>query len=164
MCAGDDEQWMRKAIEVARSKGSDPASSPIGCVIVLDGKIIAAERNQTYKLPDATAYAEMMAIRRACESIGKLELRGATLYSTLQPCGMCTMASIWLKVRRVVNDAGRDDVHRMYFEAKHVDTLGFTTDAYRDDIEIDGGCLADKCAALYYPPDADLPVGEQAKL
>lgn len=114
MCAGDDEQWMRKAIEVARSKDSDPASSPLGCVIVLDGKIIAAERNQTYKLPDATAYAEMMAIRRACESIGKLELRGATLYSTLQPCGMCTMASIWLKVRRVVNGAGRDDVHRMY--------------------------------------------------
>ena len=58
-------------------------------------KVIAAERNQTKELPDATAYAEMMAIRRAYEQTGELELRGATLYSTLQPCGMCTMASIW---------------------------------------------------------------------
>lgn len=42
MANEDDEQWMRRAIEVARSKGSDPASSPLGCVIVRDGKVIAA--------------------------------------------------------------------------------------------------------------------------
>ena len=120
-----DEHWMQMAIDVARSKGSDPSTSPLGCVIVLDGRVIAAERNQTKELPDATAHAEMMAIRRACEQTGELELRGATLYSTLQPCGMCTMASIWSKVGRVVYGAGRNDVHPMYFEAKHVDTLGF---------------------------------------
>jgi tRNA(adenine34) deaminase len=162
--ADDDERWMRRAIEIARSKGSDPASSPLGSVIVQDGREIAAERNQTKELPDATAHAEMMAIRRACESTGELELRGATLYSTLQPCGMCTMASIWSKVGRVVYGAGRDDVHPMYFEARHVDTLGFISDAYRDDIEIEGGCLAAECAELYYGPDADLPEKEQANL
>lgn len=160
----DDERWMRLAIEVARSKGSDPADSPLGSVIVLDGRVIAAERNQTEELPDATAHAEMMAIRRGCESSGALELRGATLYSTLQPCGMCTMASIWSKVGRVVYGAGRSDVHPMYFEAKHVDTLSFIAGAYRDDITIEGGCLREECAALYYPPDADLPVDEQANL
>jgi tRNA(adenine34) deaminase len=159
-----DEDWMRRAIEVARSKGSDPASSPLGCVIVLDGREIAAERNQTHELPDATAHAEMMAIRRACESTGELELRSATLYSTLQPCGMCTMASIWSKVRRVVYGAGRGDVHSMYFEARHLDTLSFIGEAYRDDITIEGGCLREECAALYYPPDADLPLEEQANL
>ncbi len=160
----DDEKWMRMAIEVARSKGSDPSTSPLGSVIVLDGRVLAAERNQTEELPDATAHAEMMAIRRACEGEGELELRGATLYSTLQPCGMCTMASIWSKVERVVYGAGRDDVHPMYFEARHVDTLGFIADAYRDDIVIQGGCLREECAALYYPPDADLPEDEQANL
>ncbi len=160
----EDEKWMRMAIEVARSKGSDPSTSPLGSVIVLDGRVIAAERNQTHELPDATAHAEMMAIRRGCEGEGALELRGATLYSTLQPCGMCTMASIWSKVGRVVYGAGRDDVHPMYFEAKHVDTLGFIADAYRDDIVIEGGCLRAECAELYYPPDADLPVEEQANL
>lgn len=160
----DDEKWMRMAIEVARSKGADPSTSPLGSVIVLDGRVLAAERNQTEELPDATAHAEMMAIRRACEGEGDLELRGATLYSTLQPCGMCTMASIWSKVGRVVYGAGRDDVHPMYFEARHVDTPGFIADAYRDDIVIEGGCLREECAALYYPPDADLPEDEQANL
>ena len=160
----DDERWMREAIAIARSKGSDPSTSPLGCVIVLDGKIIAGERNQTKELPDATAHAEMTAIRRACENTGELELRGATLYSTLQPCGMCTMASIWSKVGRVVYGAGRDDVHEMYFEAQHVDTLTFIGDAYRDDIVIAGGCLRDDCANLYYGHDAELPVDEQANL
>ncbi len=160
----DDERWMRMAIDVARAKGSDPASSPLGAVIVLDGRVLAAERNQTQELPDATAHAEMMAIRRACESTGEMELRGATLYSTLQPCGMCTMASIWSKVGRVVFGAGRDDVHAMYFEARHIDTLSFIADAYRDDVTIEGGCLAAECAELYYPPDADLSADEQANI
>ncbi|AXJ94144.1 MULTISPECIES: nucleoside deaminase [unclassified Sphingomonas] len=160
----DDERWMREAIAIARSKGSDPADAPLGCVIVRDGRIIGGERNQTEELPDATAHAEMMAIRRACEATGELELRGATLYSTLQPCGMCTMASIWSKVGRVVYGAGRDEVHPMYFEARHVDTLSFIADAYRDDIVIEGGVLRDECAQLYYPPDADLSEEEQANL
>lgn len=160
----EDERWMRRAIEIARSKGSDPSSSPLGSVIVLHGAEIAGERNQTKELPDATAHAEMMAIRRACEATGAQELRGATLYSTLQPCGMCTMASIWSKVGRVVYGAGREDVHEMYFEARHIDTLTFIGDAYREDVSIEGGCLRDECAALYYPPCADLPPDEQANL
>jgi tRNA(adenine34) deaminase len=160
----EDERWMRRAIEIARSKGSDPATSPLGCVIVLDGCEIAAERNQTHELPDATAHAEMMAIRRACESTGELELRGATLYSTLQPCGMCTMASIWSKVGCVIYGAGREDVHPMYFKARHVDTPSFIDDAYRDDIVIDGGCLRAECATHYYPPDINLSREEQANL
>lgn len=159
-----DEHWMQMAIDVARSKGSHPSTSPLGCVIVLDGKVLAAERNQTKELPDATAHAETMAIRRACESTGELELRGATLYSTLQPCGMCTMASIWSKVAHVVYGAGRSDVHPMYFEARHVDTLGFIGDAYRDDIQITGGCLREAYAELYYGPDANLSEEEQANL
>ncbi|MFK4875303.1 nucleoside deaminase [Novosphingobium sp. ZW T3_23] len=164
MLTDEDEKWMRRALEIARAKGTDPASSPLGSVIVLDGEMIGGERNQTQELPDATAHAEMMAIRRACEDTGEMELRGATLYSTLQPCGMCTMASIWSKVTRVIYGAGREDVHAMYFEAKHIDTLDFIKEAYRDDIEIVGGCLREECAALYYPPDADLSEEQQANL
>lgn len=160
----DDERWMRRAIEVARSKGSEPSTGPLGSVIVLGGREISAERNQTQELPDATAHAEMMAIRRACESTGEPELRGATLYSTLQPCGMCTMASIWSKVGRVVYGAGREDVHEMYFEARHIDTLSFIADAYRKDIVIEGGCLRDECAKLYYPRDAQLSREQMANL
>jgi tRNA(adenine34) deaminase len=164
MPVANDAFWMRKAIGVATSKGSDPATSPIGAIIVVGDTLIAAERNQCNELHDATAHAEMMAIRRAGAIIGDGDLRGGTLYSTLQPCGMCTMATIWCKVKRVVFGAGRDDVHAMYFEARHVDTLAFVTNAYRDDIVIEGGCLRDACAALYYGPSDDVPRQEQGNI
>ena len=164
MLSAQDEHWMREAIAIARTKGDDPSCSPLGSIIVRGDRVLSAQPNQTQELPDATAHAEMMAIRRACESEGDMELRGATLYSTLQPCGMCTMASIWSKVGRVVYGAGRDDVHAMYFEARHVDTLSFIGDAYRDDIVIEGGCLRAECAALYYGPDDDVPEEEQGNI
>jgi tRNA(adenine34) deaminase len=159
-----DEEYMRLAIGVATSRGSDPSRSPIGCVIVLDGEILAVERNEVAEKHDATAHAEMVAIRRAGARFENGELRGATLYSTLQPCGMCSMASIWSKVGRVVYGAGRGDVHRMYFEARHVNTLDFIAKAYRDDIVIEGGVLRDDCARLYYHPDDDVPADEQGNI
>lgn len=162
--SAQDERWMRRAIEIATKRGRDPRLSPIGAVIVLDGREIAADRNHTNDLCDATAHAEMMAFREAGAAIGKMELRGATLYTTLQPCGMCTMASIWSKIGRIVFGAGRDDVHRMYFEARHVDTLSFISQAYRDDIEIEGGCLAAECATLYFGPDDQVPQDMQGNI
>lgn len=62
---------------------------------------------------DAVAHAEIEATRTAGASIDKRELRGATLYSILQLCGMCTMASIWSKVGRIVYGAVRSDVHQL---------------------------------------------------
>lgn len=164
-----DERWMREAIAVATSKGSDPSTAPIAALIVLDDRIIGSAHNECDTLHDPTAHAEMMAFRQAGAAVANAtntggELRGATLYSTLQPCGMCTMASIWSKVARVVYGAGRGDVHEMYFEARHVDTLAFIGDAYRDDIEITGGVLRRECAKLYYPPDAALSDAEKANL
>jgi tRNA(adenine34) deaminase len=157
----DDERYMRRAIAVATERGDDPSLSPIGCVIVKDGEVIAAERNHVDDHHDATAHAEIMAMRAAGAALGDHELRGAVLYSTLQPCGMCTMASIWSKVGRVVFGAGREDVHRMYFEDRHVDTLSFIADAYRDDITVEGGVLRDECARLYFRPGDDVPEAEQ---
>ena len=128
---------------------------------MLDGEVIAAERNHVDEHQDCTAHAEMEAIRAAGRGRRNGELRGAVLYSTLQPCGMCTMASIWSKVGRIVYGAGREDVHRMYFEARHVDTLGFISDAWRDDVSISGGVLREDCARLYYRPGDDVPDAEQ---
>ncbi len=161
MTDDEDQRFMRQALAVATEKGHDPALSPIGCVIVLDGQVIAAERNHVDEHQDSTAHAEMEAIRAAGRGRASGELRGATLYSTLQPCGMCTMASVWSKVGRVVYGAGREDVHEMYFEARHVDTLAFITDAYREDVTISGGVLRDDCARLYYGPSDPVPESEQ---
>ncbi len=160
----DDVAFMRKALKAATEKGTDPNTSPIGCVIVRDGEILAVARNRVDDDHDPTAHAEIVAIRAAAARLGSANLRGTTLYSTLQPCGMCTMASIWAKVRRIVYGAGRQDVHRMYFEDRHVNTLDFVGDAYREDITIGGGVLRAECARLYYGPDDDPPLEEQGNV
>ncbi len=157
----DDEHFMRVALEVATERGADPSMTPIGCVIVKDGVVLAAERNHVAENHDVTAHAEIMAIRRAGAGFENGDLRGAVLYSTLQPCGMCTMAAIWSKVGRVVFGAGRDEVHEMYFEARHIDTLDFIREAYRRDLSVEGGVLAERCARLYYGPDDDPPKQER---
>jgi tRNA(adenine34) deaminase len=159
-----DETYMRQAIAIATERGIDPSLTPIGAVIVLNGRVIAVERNRTEELCDATAHAEMMAFRAAGREAGEMELRGATLYTTLQPCGMCTMASIWSKVGRIVYGAGRDDVHEMYFEDRNYDMINFVTDAYREDLVVEGGCLRQECAALYFGPDDDVPESEQGNI
>jgi tRNA(adenine34) deaminase len=159
-----DETWMKEALRAATEKGRDPSLNPIGCVIIKNGRLLTSAQNRVAEDHDATAHAEMVAIRSAGAAFEQGELRGATLYTTLQPCGMCTMASIWSKVGRIVYGAGRDDVHRMYFEARHVDTLEFATKAYRDDLVITGGILRDECAKLYYGPDDDPPREQQGNL
>ena len=152
-----DTDFMRRAIALAQEAQSKPGASPIGCVIVLDGRIVGEGHNEVGLRHDPTAHAEMVAIRRACESLGRDDLRGATLYSTLQPCGMCSMASIWTSIRRIVYGAGRAQVHRMYFEDRHLDVLDFIDDAFRRDMSAQGGLLAEQCAGFYYKPTDNPP-------
>lgn len=75
---------------------------------------------------------------------------------------MCTMASIWASVGRIVYGAGRDDVHSMYFEDRHLDTMDFIVDASTNDLTLAGGVLAGECARLYYGADDDVPDDKQA--
>ena len=150
-------RFMALALEKAREKGTDPACQPIGAVIVKDGEVIAAAHNAVDAMKDATAHAEICAIREAGAATGDAELDGSTLYSTLQPCGMCTMASIWAGVNRIVFGAGQEQVHEMYFEDRQLGTFDYIRDAYKDDLSIEGGVMADECATLYYGPDDDPP-------
>ena len=152
-----DARWMKRAIAVAREGEVELGKNPIGCVIVHKGQVIGEACNEVDLRHDATAHAEIVAIGRAGARLKCNELTDAVLYTTLQPCGMCTMASIWAKIGRIVFGAGRDDVHEMYFEDRHLDTVDFIRDAYRDDLSLDGGLMAGECAALYVPPGADIP-------
>ncbi len=159
-----DHRFMARALDLVRRGDKVAGASPIGCVLVLDGDIVAEGHNEVGLRHDPTAHAEIVAIRRACAALERDDLRGATLYSTLQPCGMCTMASIWSAVGRIVYGAGRKDVHRMYFEDRHLDTMNFIHDAYRDDMEVVEGVLRDECAALYWRPWDNPPAEEQANV
>src|SRR6201986_1717562 len=152
-----DADWMRRALVLAREAEATPGKNPIGCLIVLSGRIVGEACNEVDFRHDATAHAEIVAMRRAGKNVKCDELRGAVLYTTLKPCGMCTMASIWAKISRIVYGAGRDDVHEMYFEDRHLKTEDFIRDAFKDDIALEGGLLARECATLYVPPGADVP-------
>ena len=157
----EDTKWMRRAIALANEGEVDPGKNAIGCIIVRDGVVIGEGSNEVELRHDATAHAEIVSMRRAGQKLKSHELRDAVLYTTLQPCGMCTMASIWAKIGRIVYGAGRDDVHEMYFEDRHLDTVDFIRDAFREDLSIEGGLMAEECAALYVPPDAFVPKDEQ---
>jgi tRNA(adenine34) deaminase len=157
-----DDEFMRRAIALAAEGETAPGSGPIGCVIVLDGAIIAEGHNQVVANHDPTSHAEIVAMRRAGAHLGTSRFEGATLYSTLQPCGMCSMASIWAGISRIVYGAGRDQVHEMYFEDRHLGIIDYVRDAFKDDLIVAGGVLAEDCARLYYRPDDDPPAEEQA--
>jgi tRNA(adenine34) deaminase len=106
---------------------SAPGGSPIGCVIVYEGDVIGEGFNEADIHCDRSAHAEIVTIRRAGQHMGSKEFRGATLYTTLQLCGMCSMASIWAKVGRIVYGAGRGNVHSPYFEDRHMNKIDFYT-------------------------------------
>ncbi|MBT0667831.1 nucleoside deaminase [Novosphingobium profundi] len=158
-----DEDWMRRAVELAvERKGRDPANTPIAALVVQAGTLVGEGVNRTAERCDATAHAEIEAFRAAGRATGAMRIEGATLYSTLQPCGMCTMAAIWAGVSRIVYGAGREHVHAMYFEDRHLSTLDFVADAYKDDLSLAGGVLASECAKLYFGPDDEVPEDMQA--
>jgi tRNA(adenine34) deaminase len=159
-----DEDHMRQAIALARQGDRESRCSPIGCVLVLDGEVIATAHNEVEKRCDPSAHAEILAMRAAGARLRRSRFAGAVLYSTLQPCGMCSMASIWAGISRIVYGAERHQVHQMYFEDRDFDIVDFVRNAYKDDLQITGGLLGPECASLYYGPDDDPPRGEQANL
>ncbi len=75
--------------------------TPVGAVVVLDGRIVARAGNETRLGFDPTAHAEMLAIRRACRALAQERLVGADLYVTLEPCAMCAAAISFARIRRL---------------------------------------------------------------
>ena len=96
-----DEKWMKEAIKQAE-KAKKLDEVPIGCVIVLDGKIIARGYNRRNTDHTSLAHAEMMAIKKACKKMRDWRLEKCTLYVTLEPCQMCAGAIVQSRVKRVV--------------------------------------------------------------
>ena len=146
------ERFMRRAIAQARRGRRLPGGAQVGCVIVEAGAVVASGHTEVELRFDPTAHAEIVTLRQRGRRARASEFPGATLYCTLQPCGMCTLACVWAKVSRVVYGAGRQDVHGMYFDTRHLDTADLIRETFRDDIEVVGGVLAAECAELYAGP------------
>src|ERR1700755_2214021 len=157
MSTPQDLHFMRLAIEQARKGQQAPGGAEVGAVLIKDGATLCAVFNESEMRHDPTAPAEMVVIRRLCSELKTNSLEGCTLYCTLQPCGMCTMACLWAGISRIVYGAGRDDVHAVYFESRHNNTFDFIRDAFRRDLQVEGGVLAEACSVLYAKPSDPVP-------
>lgn len=92
---------MRLALEQARAAGAR-GEVPVGAVIVgEDGTVLAADGNRMEEMRDATAHAEMLAIREACRRVGAGRLVGCDMHVTLEPCAMCAAAISFARIRRL---------------------------------------------------------------
>lgn len=133
----DDEFYMRQALREARAAEAE-GEVPIGAVVVMGDSVIARAHNQTERLGDATAHAEMLAFTAAAEHLGGKYLQECTLYVTVEPCPMCAGAAGWTQVGRIVYGAA--DPKRGY--------RLLTGPVLHPKTEVTAGVLADECGAL----------------
>ena len=103
--------YMQQALKEAR-KALDEDEIPVGAVIVAEGRIIGKGYNQTQRLNDVTAHAEMLAFTAASNALGSKYLKDCTLYVTLEPCPMCAGAAFWTQISTIVY--GASDEKRGY--------------------------------------------------
>lgn len=96
-----NEKYMKLAIKEAM-KARDIDEVPIGAIIVKDDKVISKAHNLREKKQQATAHAEILAIEKACKKLGTWRLEDCILYVTLEPCAMCTGATILSRIKHVV--------------------------------------------------------------
>jgi tRNA(adenine34) deaminase len=119
--SGDHEYFMDRAMALA-TQAMEEGNRPAGSVIVRDGKIIGEGRNLVYTECDPTAHGEIVAIRRTAAHLKTVDLSGATLYTSMEPCPMCCWAIIDARISRLVLGCrhaalGRKDIGTYSVEA-----------------------------------------------
>lgn len=132
-----DELYMKEALRLAY-KAFEEDETPIGALIVSQGKIIGKGYNLTERLHDVTAHAEMQAFTAAANYLGAKYLKDCTLYVTIEPCVMCAGASFWTQIPRIV--FGARDEKRGYSV--------FNSKIIHPRTEVIGGILEEECAEL----------------
>jgi tRNA(adenine34) deaminase len=141
--ATTDEDWMWRAVHLAR-EAEKIGEVPIGAILIDgDGKILGATSNRTIKDHDPTAHAEILALRTAGIRLGNYRLTGSTMYTTIEPCVMCAGALVNARVKRLVYGAADErfgaveSIYNLCNDPK-----------LNHRIEITTGVLADKCKDL----------------
>lgn len=133
----NDEYFMQQALLEAR-KAYEEGEVPVGAVVVCNNQIIARAHNQTERLQDVTAHAEVLAITAASEFLGSKYLDDCALYVTVEPCVMCAGALAWAQVGKLVY--GAPDEKRGYFR--------FGNELLHPRTKIAYGILQEECSGL----------------
>lgn len=137
-----DEDYMRLALDEARKAAAED-EVPIGAVLVQDERIIACAHNAPLARNDASAHAEMLAIRKACAEIGNYRLTGAKLYVTLEPCVMCAGAILQARLRQVIFGA-RDPKAGAVVSLYQI----LTDNRFNHQVHLSEGILRDECGEI----------------
>ena len=101
MSSPADEQWMRRALELA-ARAEAAGEVPVGAILVRDDEILGEGWNCPIGESDPSAHAEIRALRAAGITAGNYRLVGTTLYVTMEPCAMCAGALVHARVSRLV--------------------------------------------------------------
>lgn len=133
---------MREALKQAK-KAAALFETPIGCVIVKDGTVIARGYNRRNTDGSTLAHAELAAIRKACKKTGDWRLEGCTMYVTLEPCQMCAGALVQSRIDEVVIGTRNPKAGC----AGSVLNL-LQVPAFNHQVKITEGVLEDECRAL----------------
>ena len=133
---------MRIALDLAR-EAAQAGEVPVGAVVVRDGRVIAARRNEREATNDPTAHAEVLAVRDAAAVVGSWNLSGCTLVVTLEPCPMCAGAILNSRVSRLVFGAADP-------KAGATGTLYnlMSDPRLNHDVDVEHGCCAEESREL----------------
>ncbi len=107
---------MARAIQLAIEGVQSGRGGPFGAVIVREGSIIAEGSNAVTSTNDPTAHAEVLAIRRACETLGVFELKDSELYTSCEPCPMCLGAIYWARLAKIYFASTAEDAAKAGFD------------------------------------------------
>ncbi|MFL5740545.1 MAG: nucleoside deaminase [Flavisolibacter sp.] len=116
----EEKKFLNRAIELSREGMQSGKGGPFGCVIVKDGNIIGEGCNQVIANNDPTAHAEVVAIRKACDSLKNFQLTGCDLYASCEPCPMCLGAIYWARPRRVIYANTKMDAASIGFDDQFI--------------------------------------------
>ena len=139
----DDESHMRRALALAAHARDADGEVPVGAVLVVAGEGVGEGWNRNITLNDASAHAEILALRAAGARLANYRFPGATLYATLEPCAMCAMALVHARVDRVVYAASDPKTGAA---GSVFDTL--VSERHNHRVNVEAGLLAEESAAL----------------
>lgn len=137
-----DEVFMEKAIELSRL-AVEHGNEPFGAVLVKDGEIVFTNENQIYTKHDPSFHAEAGLIREFCAKTGISNLQEYTMYSSCEPCFMCSGAMVWVKLGRLVYGASNIELENILGnEGCNCSKLVFDSSFWKP--EVTEGVLRDK--------------------